>query len=293
MKTIGVCIQVRLVSFSSGFGRIDGDSVVPMGHDIVAYLSGGAPSQNGQPIPLGQLDLIAPVPVPQKIICVGLNYRDHAIETGMEIPEEPILFAKYPNSLVGPNADIVVPSVARSVDFEAELGVVIGKTASRVAEADALEYVAGYMCLNDVSDRDLQMRAGQWTRGKAIDTFMPAGPWLTTADEILDPQKLTVRCLVNGEVRQDSSTSEMIFSVADLVSFISQTITLEPGDLIATGTPAGVGMSAKPVRYLQSSDEVIVEIEGLGSLQNRVRPEEAAWTADTARADVRRPVATP
>jgi 2-keto-4-pentenoate hydratase/2-oxohepta-3-ene-1,7-dioic acid hydratase in catechol pathway len=265
---------MRLVSFAGGFGRVEGEWVIPMGGDIMSYLTAGVTNEHESPILLESLGLVSPVPFPGKIICIGLNYRDHAFETGQPIPDEPVLFAKYANSLVGPGRDIVVPQAASAaIDYEAELGVVIGRPASRVAPAEAMEYVAGYMCLNDVSDRDLQMRGGQWTRGKAIDTFMPAGPWLTTVDELPNPQSLWIRCVVNGEIRQQSNTSEMIFGVGDLVSFLSRTITLAPGDLIATGTPAGVGMATTPPRYLTFGDEVVVEIEGLGALHSRLRGE--------------------
>lgn len=262
---------MRLVSFANGFGRIQGDRVIPMGQDIMGYLGGDVLPREEAAVPLGALSLLAPVPWPGKIICIGLNYRDHALEAGQQIPDEPVLFAKYANSLVGPDADIVIPQAASSaIDFEAELGVVMGRRAFRISSAEALDYVAGYMCVNDVSDRTLQMRSGQWTRGKAIDTFMPAGPWLTTVDEVPEPQSLWIRCSVNAESRQWSNTNQMIFGVAEIISFISETITLSPGDLIATGTPAGVGMAAKPPRYLGVGDEVALEIEGLGVLRNRV-----------------------
>lgn len=262
---------VRLVSFASGFGRIQGDHVVPMGEDIRGYLGGEVPPREGAAVPLAALTLLAPVPWPSKIICIGLNYRDHALEAGQPIPDEPVLFGKFGNSLVGPDADVVIPQAASSaIDFEAELGVVMGRRASRVSSAAALDYVAGYMCVNDVSDRKLQMRSGQWLRGKAIDTFMPAGPWLTTVDEVPGPQSLWIRCSVNSESRQSSNTSQMIFGVAEIISFISETITLFPGDVIATGTPAGVGMAAKPPRYLRVGDQVAVAIEGLGVLRNRI-----------------------
>jgi 2-keto-4-pentenoate hydratase/2-oxohepta-3-ene-1,7-dioic acid hydratase in catechol pathway len=212
-----------------------------------------------------------PIERPGKIICVGLNYRDHAAESGTTIPDEPMLFPKYANSVVGPGAEVVVPAVTDEPDFEAELGVVIGHRASSVREANALGHVAGYTCMNDVSARDLQRRSSQWMLGKAIDTFLPCGPWLVTADEIPDPQTLSIRCCVNGEVMQDSSTANMAFGVASLVAFISRTITLEPGDLIATGTPPGVGMARTPPRWLRDGDEMTVEIERIGSLTNVVR----------------------
>lgn len=213
---------------------------------------------------------IAPIAEPNKIVCVGLNYRDHAEESGQPIPESPILFAKFPNTVIGPGEPIKVPSITKQVDYEAELGVVIGRVASEVSVEDALDYVLGYTCVNDVSARDLQFADGQWVRGKTLDTFCPTGPWIVTTDEIPDPQNLGIKCLVNGNVMQDSSTKQMIFSVAELVSFISQGITLEAGDLIATGTPPGVGFARKPPLYLQPGDVVRVEIEGIGTLENPV-----------------------
>ncbi len=258
---------MRLVSFEGGFGRVDGDLVVPMGDDLVLYLA-GEPSREAAPIPVSRLQLVSPVPVPKKIVCVGLNYRDHALETGQSVPAEPILFAKYANSVIGPEAAIRLPkSAPERVDYEAELAVVIGRPASQVTVAGALEHVAGYTCANDVSARDLQTRSSQWMLGKAVDTFLPLGPCLATAEEISDPQHLNVRCTVNGVVVQDSNTSEMIFGVAQLVSFVSQTITLETGDLIITGTPSGVGFTRKPPRFLRPGDRVTV---GIGDLSNPV-----------------------
>jgi 2-keto-4-pentenoate hydratase/2-oxohepta-3-ene-1,7-dioic acid hydratase in catechol pathway len=217
-------------------------------------------------VPLG-------IPRPGKIVCVGLNYHDHAVEGGMELPKAPLLFAKWPNSLVGHGDPVVLPRESSQVDYEAELGVVIGTAARRVSERDALDHVAGYICVNDVSARDLQFADGQWTRGKSPDTFCPVGPRLVPREEIDDPQALAIRCLVNGEALQDSTTSQMIFSVAEIIAYVSQTITLEQGDLIATGTPAGVGVFRDPKVLLQDGDEVSVEIEGLGTLTNPITKE--------------------
>ena len=237
---------MKLVSYVGGFGRLeDGGQVVPMGDDLVAFLA-GAPVVDGDPLSADDLELVAPVPAPGKIICVGLNYRDHAAETGKPIPTEPILFAKFANSVVPDGARVAIPELTDEADWEAELGVVIGRTASRVTQDEALNYVAGYVCMNDLSARDLQRSGGQWTRGKAIDGFLPMGPMLVTADEVPDPHALTIRCTVNGETVQDSSTGQMVFGVAELISTISQTLTLEPGDCIATGTPPGVGMAMTP-----------------------------------------------
>jgi 5-carboxymethyl-2-hydroxymuconate isomerase len=210
---------------------------------------------------------------PGKIICVGLNYKDHAAEQGTDLPTAPLLFAKWPNTLIGPGEAIVIPPEAEQVDYEAELGVVIGSRARRVSEAQALDAVRGYVCVNDVSARDLQFADGQWTRGKSPDTFCPVGPRLVPREEVPDPQALAIRCLVNGEVLQDSSTAQMVFSVAEIIAYVSRTITLEPGDLIATGTPAGVGVFRDPKVLLKDGDEVTVEVEGLGTLTNPVQQE--------------------
>jgi 2,4-didehydro-3-deoxy-L-rhamnonate hydrolase len=214
-----------------------------------------------------------PIDRPSKIVCVGLNYRDHAEEQGVELPKAPLLFAKWPNTLIGPGEPIVLPAEAEQVDYEAELGVVIGATAKRVAEADALDHVRGYVPLNDVSARDLQFADGQWTRGKSPDTFCPVGPRVVPREEVDDPQALAIRCVLNGETMQDSSTAQMIFSVAEIIAYVSRVITLDPGDLIATGTPAGVGVFRDPKVLLKDGDEVTVEIEGLGALTNPVKGE--------------------
>jgi 2-keto-4-pentenoate hydratase/2-oxohepta-3-ene-1,7-dioic acid hydratase in catechol pathway len=210
---------------------------------------------------------------PGKIVCVGLNYRDHAEEGGLDLPKAPLLFAKWPNTLIGDGEPIVVPPETTQVDYEAELGVVIGSTARRVSEAAALDHVEGYICLNDVTARDLQFGDGQWTRGKSLDTFCPVGPRLVPREEIEDPQKLAIRCILNGETMQDSSTDQMIFSVAEIIAYVSQIITLEAGDLIATGTPAGVGVFRDPKVLLKDGDEVSIEIEDLGTLTNPVEKE--------------------
>src|SRR5215217_2338180 len=191
----------------------------------------------------------------------------------MELPKAPLLFAKWPNTLIGDGDAIVLPPETTEVDYEAELGVVIGTTAKRVSEAGALDHVEGYICLNDVSARDMQFGDGQWTRGKSLDTFCPVGPRLVPREEIDDPQQLGIRCILNGEAVQDSSTSQMIFSVAEIIEYVSRVITLEPGDLIATGTPAGVGVFRDPKVLLQDGDEVSIEIDGLGTLTNPVEKE--------------------
>ena len=261
---------MRLVTFDGGFGRVEDDHVVPMGSDLVAYLATGQ-ATDGAPVALDDVRLLAPVPRPGKVFGVGLNYRDHAAESGQPIPETPILFPKFANSVIGPGAPIVIPPETAQPDYEAELGVVIGRRAHRVSEAEALSFVAGYTCMNDVSARDLQFESSQWMLGKAIDTFLPCGPWLVTADEIPDPQALAVRLTLNGEELQSSSTAQMVFGVAELVAFITRTTTLDPGDLIATGTPPGVGFARTPPGWLKDGDVVSVEVEGIGTLTNPVR----------------------
>ena len=208
---------------------------------------------------------------PSKILCVGLNYRDHASESKMELPQAPLLFAKWPNALVGHGAPIVLPHQSREADYEAELGVVIGRGGRNIDVDNALEHVAGYVCANDVSSRDVQFADGQWTRGKSFDTFCPVGPELVPADRIPDPQALRIRCLVNGEALQDATTADMIFSVAEVIAYISDGIELLAGDLILTGTPPGVGFVRTPPVFLADGDEVSVEIEGVGTLTNPVR----------------------
>jgi 2-keto-4-pentenoate hydratase/2-oxohepta-3-ene-1,7-dioic acid hydratase in catechol pathway len=212
-----------------------------------------------------------PIDRPGKIVCVGLNYRDHATEAGLDVPERPVLFAKWATALIGPDMPIVLPRISSQVDYEAELGIIIGRRVRALSPEDALDAVAGFICVNDVSARDLQFEDGQWTRAKSLDTFCPIGPSLVPVDDVPDPQRLRIRCLLNGEVVQDSSTENMIFSCSELIAFISEAIELEPGDLIATGTPAGVGFTRRPPLYLSRGDEVTVDIEHVGTLTNPVR----------------------
>jgi 2-keto-4-pentenoate hydratase/2-oxohepta-3-ene-1,7-dioic acid hydratase in catechol pathway len=212
-----------------------------------------------------------PIDRPSKIVAAGLNYHDHAREQKLEPPERPTLFAIWPSSLIGDGEAIVLPPITQRADYEAELGVVIGEGGRAIPAERALAHVAGYLCLNDVSARDLQRADGQFTRAKSLDTFTPIGPRLVPAAEVPDPQALRIRCLLNGEVMQESTTAEMVFSVAQLIAFVSEAITLEPGDLIATGTPGGVGAYRDPRVFLKPGDEVTIEIEGVGSLTNPVR----------------------
>lgn len=272
--------RLKLVTYSVGggetrVGTLEGEEIRPLGNpggSMVEFIEhGGSPEPGEDTVPLSEARLHAPVLAPQKIIGIGLNYEDHAAETGASIPEKPIVFAKYPNTIVGPGEAIRIPPITKQADYEAELAVVIGRAARNVPESEALEYVFGYTNCNDVSSRDLQFsEGGQWVRSKSIDTFCPIGPYIATADEIEDPQDLSVRCVLNGETVQDGSTSKMIFTVAQLVAFLSEAMTLVPGDIITTGTPPGVGMARDPQLWLKDGDEVTIEIEGLGSLTNPV-----------------------
>lgn len=207
---------------------------------------------------------------PGKIICIGLNYRRHAEETNAPIPEVPIVFSKFSNALAAAGEDIPLPAKSEKCDYEVELGVVIGKTAYNVRQTQALDYVFGYFTANDLSARDFQLRTSQWLLGKTPDKFMPVGPYLVTADEVGDPQNLFLKCWVNGDLRQDSNTADMIFSVAEIVSYLSQHFTLQPGDVILTGTPSGVILGMKDASWLKPGDEVVVEVEKLGRLSNHM-----------------------
>ena len=249
---------------------------------MVTFLSGGeslrrqaqqllAAAPRSKVFPLKALKLLPPVPHPGKIVAVGLNYRDHAMESGAaQAPKVPILFAKFPNSISGPEDPIVIPAGNPNVDWEAELAVVIGRKGKGISAEHADEYIGGYMPLNDVSAREWQFGDKQWVRGKSPDTFCPTGPYLTTLDEISDVHALRICSRVNGTTMQDSSTSKLIFQVSQLVEFISAAITLEPGDIVATGTPEGVGAFRKPPIYLKAGDVVEIEIERLGVLRNPV-----------------------
>src|SRR5579864_609803 len=242
-------------------------TVLKEGESALARVRAATEHSSAQPRDEASLQLAPCVPAPGKIIAVGLNYRRHAHETHAAIPETPILFSKFNNTLAASCQKVALPTVASQYDYEVELGVVIGRRASSVSVENALDSVLGYCTANDLSARDLQMRTSQWLLGKTLDGFCPVGPYIVTRDEILDPQKLALRTWVNGELRQNSSTADMIFSVAEIVSYASKYMTLEPGDLIITGTPEGVilGMP-EPRKWLKAGDEVTVEVEGLGKL---------------------------
>jgi 2-keto-4-pentenoate hydratase/2-oxohepta-3-ene-1,7-dioic acid hydratase in catechol pathway len=263
-------------------GVVRGDGIVPVpGESVRQILERGpdhwptlaasaAVAGDDDIVALEDVRLLAPVPDPDKILCIGLNYRDHAEETGMPAPPAPIVFAKFRNSLAGAGEPVVLPEASEAVDYEAELAVVIGRRCRNVDAASALEYVAGAMAFNDLSARDLQMQTSQWTMGKAIDTFAPCGPALVFLDEIDDLQALRIEMRVNGEVVQSGTTASMIFTVAEIIAFISSVMTLEPGDIIATGTPAGVGFTRTPQLLVASDDLLEVEIESVGLLANPV-----------------------
>jgi 2-keto-4-pentenoate hydratase/2-oxohepta-3-ene-1,7-dioic acid hydratase in catechol pathway len=245
------------------------------GPDVLQHAARTAQRTDVVRIPVAQARLAAPVPDPQKIICLGLNYRDHAAETNAPIPREPILFSKYPTALIGPGDTIVLPRVSTEVDYEAELVIVVGKRGRHLTAGNALAHVAGYTVGHDVSARDWQLKKDgkQWMVGKTFDTFAPLGPELVTVEEVPDPHNLGIRLRLNGQTMQDSSTRQMIFGVAATLEYLSQVFTLEVGDLIFTGTPPGVGMARKPPVWLKAGDVVEVEIDGLGVLRNPVAAE--------------------
>lgn len=251
-------------------GLVTSSGVQPFPADagVLAVIAGAEP-ESGPIRPLKELELLPPID-PGKVFGIALNYRAHAIETGKEIPPHPRPFAKLTSALTGPTDEIHLPAFSDEVDYEGELAVVIGRRAKGVAAEQALDHVFGYLVMNDVSARDAQRAEPQWIRAKGCDTFGPCGPWLTGAEAVPDPQDLRIRTWINDELRQDGSTSDMIFSVAELIAWISASITLEPGDVLVTGTPSGVGVAMDPPRFLKAGDRVRIEIDGLGSLDNPV-----------------------
>jgi 2-keto-4-pentenoate hydratase/2-oxohepta-3-ene-1,7-dioic acid hydratase in catechol pathway len=220
--------------------------------------------------PLNSVTLLAPVPRPPKLICVGLNYRDHALESKMEIPKVPTIFSKFPSAVIAPGESIVLPKNSTQPDYEAEFAFVIGRGGRHIPAERWQEHVFGYTIINDVSARDFQMATTQWLMGKTFDTFAPMGPHIVSADEIPDPHALDISLSINGEVLQHSNTRELIFKIPELVAYLSSVVTLEPGDVVSTGTPAGVGVARKPQRFLRAGDDVVVRVEGIGELRNSV-----------------------
>jgi 2-keto-4-pentenoate hydratase/2-oxohepta-3-ene-1,7-dioic acid hydratase in catechol pathway len=269
----GVVLSGRVVSLAeAGYG------------DVISLLAHGEQGRarienwvhNPPPSACADLDsvqLLAPVPRPPKLICVGLNYRDHAIESNMEIPKVPTIFNKFPNTVIGPGDPIVLPKESERPDYEAEFAFVIGRGGRRIAAERWKDHVFGYTIVNDVSARDYQLATSQWLMGKTFDTFAPMGPWIATSDEIADPHALDISLEIGGEVLQNSNTRELIFRIPELIAFVSSVVTLEPGDVVSTGTPSGVGFARKPPRYLKAGEQVTIKVQGIGALTNPVAAE--------------------
>lgn len=270
-------------------GVLNGEDIVSLREagfqDLLPVIAGGTDALDrvqrwlydppwGEIVKAADVTLRAPLQRPPKIICVGLNYREHALESKMEIPEVPTIFSKFPTSVIGCGEPIVLPKSSSKPDYEAEMAFVIGKHGRHVPAAQWQEYVFGYTNFNDVSARDYQLRTSQWTIGKTFDTFAPMGPAIVTADEVPDPHALDISTIINGEVLQHSNTNDLIFKIPELIAFLSSVFTLEPGDVIATGTPSGVGFARKPPRWLRPGDDVIIRVEGLGDLRNPVVAED-------------------
>ncbi len=270
-ERIGAVAGSEIVDIQSADASLPGTVQGVLEAGAVEAVSRAVESGAGTRTPLADARLASPLPRPPKIVCVGLNYLDHATEQNVPLPEHPLLFSKATSSVVGPYDDVVLPAESEQVDYEVELAVVIGKTATAVSEADAYDYVAGYTVANDVSARDIQFRQQQWHQGKSYDTFCPMGPWLVTKDEIPDPNALAVKLTLNGTVLQDSNTDNLIFNIPTLVSRISSAMTLLPGDVISTGTPAGVGVFRDPKILLKAGDYMETWVEGIGTLKNHVR----------------------
>jgi len=261
----GLLIGGSIVDVSSRFR-----SVLSVIHGGDGALSAAESFVSDTRVALDTVKLLAPLPEPPRIFCVGLNYRDHAVESKMEIPKVPTVFFKLPSALIGPNAAIELPSISSQPDYEAEFACVIGKGGSRIARDDWQEYVFGYTILNDVSARDVQLATSQWTLGKSFNTFAPLGPAIVTKDEIVDPHALDVKLSIDGEVLQNSNTRELIFKLPDLIAYISSITPLQAGDIISTGTPAGVGLGRNPQRWLKAGETITIEVSGLGTLVNPV-----------------------
>jgi 2-keto-4-pentenoate hydratase/2-oxohepta-3-ene-1,7-dioic acid hydratase in catechol pathway len=287
----GIASQDALIDLAGYAAKPQGSQVGGSYRSVRAYLSARPDEQahilawaarqleaGEQVLSLDEVELGPPIPDPEKIICLGLNYPEHAAEGGFDIPPVPTFFAKFRNSLVGPTSPVILPAASHYIDYEGELVAVIGRRCKHVSEQEALAFVAGYTICNDVSARDLQMQTSQWTAGKAIDTFAPMGPGIVLAADLPDPQALTLTTRVNGQVVQHESTSQMSFSVAAMIAFLSSFMTLEPGDLIATGTPSGIGARRQPPLFLQAGDIVEVEIGPIGVIRNQMVAEVRSLT---------------
>ncbi len=276
---------MRLVTYQLGKGApeagvLSDGTVTGFGSDMLSVIASGKALQpTGLSHSIQEVRLLAPVPRPPKFICIGLNYLDHAKETGQQVPKVPTVFNKFTNVVIGPDAQIVLPAASKAPDYEAELAVVIGPGGRNIPADSAMDHVFGYTIVNDVSARDIQNATSQWLLGKTCDTFAPMGPWIVTADEIADPQVLDISLEIGGELLQNSNTRELIFRIPRLIEYISSVVTLEPGDIIATGTPGGIGFTRKPQRLLKAGDEVIIRIQGIGELRNPVVAEELVSVA--------------
>jgi 2-keto-4-pentenoate hydratase/2-oxohepta-3-ene-1,7-dioic acid hydratase in catechol pathway len=267
---------MRLVTFVNRAGRpeagiLSGDRIDGLGTDMLGVCAGAELRPSGEAAyDAGAVKLLAPIPRPPKFICVGLNYRDHAAEAKMDIPTVPTIFNKFTNVVIGPGEPIVLPKVSTKPDYEAEFAFVIGPGGRYIPASKAMDHVFGYTIVNDVSARDFQGATTQWLVGKTFDTFGPMGPCIVTRNEIADPHALDISLEISGETLQHSNTRELIFKIPELIEYISQVVTLEPGDVVATGTPSGVGFARRPRRWLQPGEEVVIRIEGIGELRNPV-----------------------
>ncbi|RXH58052.1 fumarylacetoacetate hydrolase family protein [Granulicella sibirica] len=283
---------MRLVSYESngtvcaGLQSASLDTIYPLARlgypDTLAFLTAGAEAWEAAEkasasatnlIQVAEATLLAPIARPGKFLCIGLNYKDHAEESNMALPKTPVVFTKFNNSIVGQGATVILPKLSTQPDYEAELAIVIGKRGRNIAPTDWEEYVFGYTIVNDVSARDVQMATTQWSLGKSFDTFGPMGPAIVSKDEITDPHKLFIRLSIDGEMLQDSNTDQLVFKAPDLIAYLSSIMTLEPGDMISTGTPAGVGLGRKPQRWMKPGETMTIEIEGIGSLTNPIAAE--------------------
>jgi 2-keto-4-pentenoate hydratase/2-oxohepta-3-ene-1,7-dioic acid hydratase in catechol pathway len=274
--------RMKLISFKHKNdvicgGVLQGQSVQPLrrssGDDVLTYIASGAtsPVSEGDPNPLAEITLMAPLQKPPRIFGIGLNYREHAAESKMKVQSVPTVFMKLASSIVGPGADVLLPPEARDPDYEAELAVVIGRAGYRIALEDWEQHVFGYTIINDVSARGVQLATSQWTLGKSFPTFTPMGPFIATRDEVPDPHQLDIQLTLSGELMQSANTRDLIFRIPELLVYLSSILPLEPGDVISTGTPPGVGLGRTPQRWLHDGEEMVISIEGLGTLSNRTR----------------------